>query len=364
MHPQTIHAALSPSQREIAVQLVNDVPNYARAGETVMLTLSPQELVVSEIIDTLLFGFKPVGLRADEVCPIQLVDVDIGQYRVFGLNNAFRPINVISSIQADIPEVDVDSSLQSYQVQERALGGFIPTVTQLNATNSRQAFDPKAALARKIAYALALEREIRVWTMLKTSGSWNAANRATISAGAEWNDAENGDPMTDIMDRIEATAQPITDIWVNPLVAHSVLRSKSIKDYIRTLGGDAGPVGRDIAQATTNMNNMDFVIPGLPPFHVVASKVLNESTGALDFILDDTVILTSSPPGAGSSGEDMMTCKTFRRRGPSGNGWTTREFQLERRGLHGGVFMASGYAEQIAMIAGTVGGAIFNTIQP
>jgi hypothetical protein len=58
-----------------------------------------------------------------------------------------------------------------------------------------------------------------------------------------------------------------------------------------------------------------------------------------------------------------MTCKTFRRRGPSGTGYTTREFNLERRGLHGGTFMASGHAEVIKMISGAVGGVIYNTIQ-
>ena len=177
MTVQTLTAALSPPSRELSVRLVNDLPGHGKAGDTMMLTVSPQEVVVSEIMDTLMFGFKPIGYRADEVCPIQLVDVDIGQYRIFGLNNAFRPVNVLSSIQADIPEVDVESSLASYQVQERALGGFIPTVTQLNISNSRQSFDIKAAVGRKIANALALEREVRVWTLLKTSGSWNAANR-------------------------------------------------------------------------------------------------------------------------------------------------------------------------------------------
>lgn len=347
------------------VKLVGDVPGMGRAGDTIQLTLSPQDVVVSEEMDSLIVGFTPIGMRADEVCPIHLVDVDIGKYREFGLNNAFRLVNVISSIQADIPEVDIDTALKDFMVQERALGGFIPTVTQLNADNSTMNWDIKAQLAKRIETGLALDREVRVWSTLSNPNSWNANNRAIISGGAEWNDPENGDPIADIMDRIQASAQPVTGIWLTPPVSHAMLRSKSTLGFIRSMGGDAGALSRDIVDATASANNrnIDFSIPGLPPFHVVASKVLNETTAQLDYILDDTVILVCQPGGPEATGEDIMTCKTFRRRGPSGTGYTTREFNLERRGLHGGTFMASGHAEVVKMISSVCGGIIRNTIQ-
>lgn len=357
-------AALSSGDnRQLSVRLVEDVPGYGKAGDSVMLSLSPSDVTISEEMDTFMVGFKPAGFRADEACPIMLVDKDTAQYRIFGLNNAFKQVNVISSIQADIPEVDPESTLDTYLVQERALGGFIPAVVQENADQGAGLYDPRMAVARRISWALALEREMRVWSLLTTSGSWNANNRATIAAGAEWNDTANGDPMLDIFDRIEASAQIVTGIFVNPPVAHAVLRSESVRSHMRTMLGD-GAVQAQVAAASAAQVNMDFQIPGLPPFHVVSSKVLNETTGLLDFILNDTVVLVSNPgPDQPITGEDIMTCKTFRRRGPSGNGFTTREFPLDRRGLHGGIFMASGHAEQVKMIANNVGGAIFDVLQ-
>jgi hypothetical protein len=346
--------------QQITLRLAED-NEYGKAGSVVRLALYPGDVTISEEMDTFLVAFSPPEFRADDVCPIQLVDKDTGKYRIFGLNNAFRAVNVLSSIQADIPEVDVDTTLADYAVQERALGGFVPTVTEINAAAGSSSWDPRTALARRIGWALALDREIRVWTMLKTAASWNANNRATISAGAEWNDIENGDPMLDIMDRIQASAQPVTDIWVNPPVAHAMLRSKAVREHMRTLAGDS-QLPAQIAQATATQRQMDFQIPGLPPIHVVGSKVLNETTGVPDWILDDTVILTSRG-GGGAVGDEIMTCKTFRRRGPSGTGFTTREFPLDRRGLHGGTFMASGHAEQVVMVAGTVGGAIYDVLQ-
>jgi hypothetical protein len=360
-----VSSALSGKNNQLSVRLVDDVTGLGKRGDSVLMALMPSDVTVSEELDTFMVGFAPPGFRADEACPIQLVGKDTGFYRIFGLNNAFRPVNVLSSIQADVAEVDPEATTDTYLVQERALGGFVPAVTQLNADEGLSSFDPKIALLRRISWALSLDRELRIFGttgLLTTSANWNANNRATVAAGAEWNDQDNGDPMLDLFDRIEASAQPITDIWMNPPVSHAFLRSRAVRDHLKTLIGD-GASNAQIASATAAQANMDFQIPGLPPIHIVGSKVLTESTGALDFILGDTVVLTCAPPGAGTSGEDIMTCKTFRRKGPSGTGFTTREFELQRRGLNGGTFCASGHAEVAKMISGTCGGVIFDTIQ-
>jgi hypothetical protein len=349
----------------MTVRLVADAPGLGRAGDVINLALSPSDVTISEEVDTLMAGYRPPGYRADEACPIMLVGKDTDQFRVFGLNNAFQQINVLSSIQADIAEVDPESSLDTYRVQERALGGFIPAVTEENANEGNGLYDVRAAVGRRIAWALALDREIRVFGtggLLSTAANWASGNQFTISSGVEWNSQANGDPVSDIFDLIQASAQPVTDLWLNPAVAHHFIRSEAVRDHLRTMLGDGAP-GAGAAAATAAANNMDFQIPGLPPFHVVAGKVLNPSTGALDYILTDNVIATGTPAGTPLTGEDIMTCKTFRRRGPSGNGFTSREFQLDRRGLHGGAFLASGHAEQVKMVANNVGGILINTIQ-
>jgi hypothetical protein len=245
-------------------------------------------------------------------------------------------------------------------VQDRALGGFVPTITQLNADNTPGSLDPKANIVKRIAEAFALDREVRVWSTLKATATWATANKATLAGGSEWSVAAH-DALQDIYDRMNASAQAVTDIWVNPLVAQALLKNTSIRDFLRSVQGDT-PTPREIVEATSQQKPLDFTLPGLPPIHVVSGKVLNETTGALDWILDDTVIFTSNPPGAGTSGDDLMTVKTIRRKGPSGNGWVSREFPLERRGPHGGTFVMSTQAEQLAIISGTVGGAIYNAL--
>lgn len=358
-------AALAAPQSS-SIRLVENTPGLGRAGDIIRLSLSPDDVTISEEMDTFMAGYSPAGYRADEACPIVLVRKDTAQFRVFGVNNAFQQVNVLSSTQADIPEVDPGSTLDSYRVQERALGGFIPAVTEQNAQEGSGLYDVRAAVGRRISWALALDREIRIFGsngLLSTAGNWNANNQFTIASGVEWNDQANGDPISDLFDVIEASAQPATDIWLNPTVAHHFIRSLATREHLRTMLGDGAP-GAQTAAATAAQKNMDFQIPGLPPFHVVAGKVLNESTGALDYILGDTVIVTGSPGnGNPTTGEDIMTCKTFRRSGPSGTGFTTREFPLDRRGLHGGLFLASGHAEDVKMVANNVGGILINTVQ-
>jgi hypothetical protein len=353
------------SSRELSVRLIEDVPGVGRAGESVLMALQPSDVVNLEDMDSFMLHYTAPGYRADEACPIQLVGTDTGRYRIFGMNNVYKAVNVLSSIQADIPEVDPESTFDQYLVQERALGGFIPTVTQVNIDNSSSGYDLKTAIGKRIEAALALDRELRVFGptgVLTTSANWNANNRATLASGAKWNDSVNADPVRDITDRLEQSAQPVTGIWLNPLSAHAMLRAASVRSYFRTVRGDA-PLESQIADASMSQQNLDFQIPGLPPFHVCAAKVLNETTGLLDFILDDVVVLTSNPPGGVAGDEDIMTAKTFRRKGPSGTGYTTREFVLERRGLNGGIFLASGHAEVVKMVGNNVGGIIYNTIQ-
>lgn len=346
------------------IKLTENVPGVGMKGQVVKLTLYPSEVNAgtSLILDTLIVGFKQPGFRGQEACPEFLVDVDTGSYQVYGLSNTFRAVNVLSSIQAAIPEVDADRSLATYYLLERALGGFVPAVTQWNADNTPGSLDPKAAVSKRIKAALDLDYELRVWALLTNLSNWNANNRATLGAGSEWTNV-NGTPITDLNARLNASAQQVTDIWFNPLVCQAFLAHAQVKDYIKYIKGDT-PTPSEIVQAQQNQTNLDFTIAGYPPFRVVASKVLNETTGALDYIMPDTTVLTSNPAGAGSSGDEIMSCKTFRRRGPSGTGYQVieRPIQQGERGFHGGTFLAAGNADQVQMISGVVGGAIANCL--
>ena len=337
----------------------------ARAGETIRLALAPADVTIVEEIDTYLAGFAPFEFRADAACPVVLVDRDSYQFRTFGSNNAFRRVNVEAGNQTGINEVDPESSLGTYRVIERALGSYISAVVEENAT---ALYQPRLAAARRIRWALDLDREVRFWTLLTTLGNWAVANRTTLLAGFQWGGpagvGANSDPITDIQTRIEASAQPVSGIWMNPQVGHAFLRHPLVRDHMRQMLGDSAPQPGLVASAGQNQAGVDFVLPGLPPIKIAPAKQLNEVTNALDYVLNDTVVLVTHPVmGAPTSGQEINTCTTFRRRGTSGTGYQSREYFVNERGLEGGTMLVAGHAEDIQIVANNCGGGIFDVIQ-
>jgi hypothetical protein len=196
--------------------------------------------------------------------------------------------------------------------------------------------------------------------LLGTNTSFAAANRTAVASGSEWDVL--GDPILDVQTAIEASAQEVTSIWMNKKIAHTFLRHDAVRDHMRQMMGDgaANSAITSVANAGVNDVNTDFVIPGFPPFRVVAGKVKNESTAALDWILSDVVVLTSAPPGVPTDGEEIATTYTFRRKGPSGTGFSAREYFLENRGPEGGTMIVVAQADIAVITGNNCGGIITN----
>jgi hypothetical protein len=345
----------SGGQQQIAVQLASDIPGLARAGQSLMLAVLPQDVHVAEEIDTFLAGYAPEEFVADEAVPIVPCDQLTDQFRVFTENNAFRVVNVLASTQSAINEVDPETVLRTYQCIDRAIGGFIPNVTQHVA---RKAYDPRQALARRIRWALALEREVRIFGtggLLTTTGNWNANNILTIAGGSEW-DTALGNPIRNMQDAEENSVMPITDWFMSTPSFNAFLRNATVRDYLRQMLGDNAP-SPDVVQRRPRI-----LIPGLAPITRVGGKVLNETTGAIDFIMGESVVGLRKPSGSNVNPEDIQTAITWRFNGPSGTGFITREYEVPSRGLHAGQMMVSGYSEDPRFIANNVGALIVNTL--
>ena len=358
---------------KITFKLANDSP-LGRAGQSVTvdggkvyvegkridLILQPQDVHAPEEIPTYLSGYKPFGFRADEMSPPVQVDHDEDFFRDHSLSNAFRRVQVKASIDGAIPEVDPVTSTTKFRVVDRLLGSFINQVTEDNATGR---YKPRQAAAKKIANAVALDREIDVVNLLTTPGNWASANVNALGAGYEWNGGVNSHPILNLQAAIVSSAQQVTDIWLNQLVAFDFLNHAETRDYIKAMLGD-GAVNTTLGNVSNAQRAMvDFTIPGFPPFHVVGAKVLNESTGDLDFVMPNDVVLTTRPAGVPTDGEEIATSYTFRRRGGVGVGWDTREFRIEGRGPKGGTMLVVNQADIAIMTGKNVGALIRNARQ-
>lgn len=329
---------------------------FGRAGEKVTLDLAPGDVSETEELSTYLAGYKPFGYRADEASPVILVDRDSDQYRSFTSANTFRRVDVKTSIQAKVGEVDPQTELSTYKVVDRAIGSFVPDVVEQNAT---KAYRPRQAALKRCQRVIMLDRELDVWALLTATANWTTGYHATLGATQKWNGGSASDPIRDIQERMEASAQEITDCWMSQRTCNAFLRHPTVRDHMRQMIGDNAP-NAAIAQVnqTGGGAKRDFQIPGLPPIRVVGGKVENASTGVLDYIIGNDVVLTTRPPGVPTDGEEIATTYTFRRRGPGNVGFETRQFRVEDRGPRGGQFIVCAMADDEVMTGPNCGGLI------
>lgn len=331
-----------------------------KAGQRITLALQPADVHDPTELPTYLAGYTPFGYRADEASKVVLVDNDSDKYRTFHSDDAFRAVDVKSGSSGQVGEVDPKSSLATYNVVDRAIGSFIPRQTELQTGNN---YNPRMAAARRARRAIELDREIDVWTMLETNTNFDASVRIALAAGYEWNDGANSDPIKDVQTAIENSAQYVSGVWFNQKVANTFLRHDKVRDHMRQMLGDSAAPNALQQVAKAGQQNVDFAIPGFPPFRVVASKVKNETTSALDYILNDVVVLLTTPPGIPVDGEEIATTYTFRRKGPSGTGFEVREVVVELRGPIGGTMVIVSQADIAKMTGNNCGGIITGVIQ-
>lgn len=362
------HTSLSAGRGFVQVRPASDQDAKAlnRAGmrlganRTIKLALVPTDIRVVAELDSYMPGYRRFPFRADEVAPIVLVDASIDEYRVYDLANVFRVVRAETSLQAPVAEVDPETSLATYRCRPYALGAFIPAMTRAQ----KKTFDPEVIAARRIADALGLSREMRVMALATNLNTWGTNQKTTLTSDFKWNGGALSDPLSDIQARIEASTQPITDIYLGVRAVHALLKHPKMMDYIaNALGGGPRPQAMiDAMGVAPTSGNLDFTIPGLPPFHVVSSRVLNDSTGALDEIIGAHCFMVSNPPGQAQF-EDIRTFQTFRVSGPSGTGFVSRMFDNPTRGRDGGDMLVSGYDDAEQVVTGSAGGLIRSVVQ-
>lgn len=361
--PQSPHVVIDTDARQQGAPpgmryftLTADAPGIGRAGERVLLSVTPADTGDQlRELDTYLGGYTNYFFAADLLSPVVLVDKERGKRRDFSLENMFEYVPTEVGRNGAINEIQHLSATTDYQTFEHGLASFIPWGAQNDAV---ELYDVRAASGEMIMNKLALSREIRVISMLTDLNNWNANNRTTLTANFKWDNGSTKNPRADIHARITASAQPVTDIAMNPDVAFWFLGDTEVRAYLRQMMGDNAPPP-DVARAADAQGYMKLELVGFPPIHVCPAKRLPPGGGNLQYILGDDVILLSMPPGGlPRDGKRIATTWTFRVKGRSGTGVVTNEYIPQGRGINGGTMFEAGYGEVTFMASNISGGLI------
>jgi hypothetical protein len=320
-------------------------------GQRVSLSLTPSDVHDASEVPELLQSYKSLKFRGDEIVPVIMVDQISDKYRIFNSDNAFQPVVVKTSNEGAVAEVDPESSLDTYTCVLRAIGCFISAQTEMAAE-----YDVKARASKRCADAILRDIEIDDMTLIGTSTNWAAAVRT--AAATAWDQA-GSTPIIDIQTALRKSYQEVRCIAINLQTAFALINHDDTKDLMRQFKGDM-PVSDAMNQLSkAPSSSIDFSIPTFPPFKVVGSQYVNSAVTKVE-TLGKVAVLISGPESP--SPDEIMSAATFRWRGPSGTGWSSREYTVEGRGPWGGTMLVVSEASAQKMVATTAGGIITNTV--
>lgn len=344
-----------------------------RHGALLLAGLTPSDVHDPTELPTYLAGFSNGNFRHEQVCQVIPVLMDEDKYRTFNSSAAFRPVQVKTDDDATPAELKVQSSLTSYKVVVRRIAAFIPDPTERQVTN--QGYDLRYVYMERCKRALNMDLELDVLGssgLLTTSGNWNANNRVTLASSYAWGDTSGNasnsgalsDPIADLNGRDIASSQEITAWHMNKRVGLCFLSHPKVRDYMRQWLGDASAADKlrqDVGSAQGR--TVDFSLPLLGQFCIHTARVESNTAGsATDYIMSDVVVAVVQPPGVPTNGEQIATAYNFRRKGPAGVGFYTREVRFDARGA-GGTLIIVEEASIPTMTSGICGGYIGAVLQ-
>lgn len=338
-------------------------------GKRYKLAISPGESYDPAALPTYLAGYPVADHRADEMSPVLFTDHETVKPTTFGIDYSYQRVDVKMHPDATPRQIKNVPTVGNVPLIYRGIGAYISRQTEWHTTNDSP-FKPRRAMARRCKNVISLDREIDVITMLSTAGNWHASVVTTLAATFQWYTVATGlegsasNPIRDLQEMYNDSGSPIDTFWMNQNVANAFLAHSKVQSHMRMVVGDAGvaAIGSAMASALKTNSRYDLQIPGVGTIKVSSARVLNDTTGLLEYIMPNVVIAVRSP-SAPTDGEDISTTYTWRMNGLAGVGYEVREHVLETQGLFGGTLLVVASADVAVMTGNRAGGLLLAVIQ-
>lgn len=341
MTPHILNVAADPvSGLPAQINLRDNTITYTeKDGRLVKMDLGPADVHIDSALANYAAGYRfaDVGLVADECCPAVPVAKASDYYYTWDKDDVFQDVSEadLTSAGAGATPKEISPRLSSttYSTIGRSLGAFVSTEEIANADAPLQV--EQMAVAR-ILTAFRAAREIRVASLLTTSGNWTGGYVRALAAGEKWNGGASSDPVEVIHTLQESSLTPVNMICMSERVAHSFMRNAQVQKYV------ASKTQVKPAVATENANDFAAIL-GLPRF-CVATRKHKTSASAYGYIWGNSIVGCWIEPGMPMRGETISTAKTFRWTqantgvpdGTIQGGFLVRSYFDPRRGARGG----------------------------
>lgn len=272
------------------------------------------------------------------------------------INSFRRVLPTGASGGGQVAEISVSKTNATYTTKPFALAGFMQTEIESNADAPLR---PYQKLVRTVMEALALEREIRVATLLRTSGNWASSQYINLAAAAKWNGGASSDPVRNIRQLIETSARPVTAILMSTLAINAMTENAAVQKYFGF---------KQSARPLPTTGELEALLR-LPPIYEAPMKYYASGT-TFSYVWGGDVVLVRAPAEMPpTSQDDVATAATFRWLGgdaPDGTaqgGWLVRSFFIADRGPRGGRKIVVAHNDAEVVTSNIVGGLIAGAYQ-
>lgn len=327
-------------------------------GRVVTMDLAVSDVHTDSTAGNVLLGYRPGAMLADIVAPVVVKDKPSDKYFIADANDTFQLVQGANSAPgATVKEISPRVSTAPYGVVSYALASFVPTELEQAADSP---YRPGMMAAKRVWNALALGREYRVATKLLTAASYATEYKVTLAAGEKWNTA-GGDPIKNILDRVDAAATSPTHMVMSFGVFKSLILNPSFRDFTKYKASEP------VLPANMSGDIQSYSFPGLPTI-LVSHVKYKAADGTRQYVWGNDPVLVRVPTGNfKSDGEDIATMVTFRWRinaedARVQNGIAVRSFFQEDRGPNGGRKYVVAHYDDEKLVAADVGGLIIGAI--
>jgi len=322
---------------EKSFTLLQDMGN-AKAGQKIMLAVTPADTAQSTELETYLGGYSQGGYAADLLSPIVPCDKEVFKRRDFSHYNVFAPVEDRVGRDGAINQIEHQSAVIENKTEEHALAAFIPYAAENDAVGN---YNVRASHVTMIRNKLDLNREIRRFDKATTLTTWNSNNYIQITSSTRWSTGGSKDPLADLRLLCKRSWAPITNFLMELDTSGYFLADTKVKAAADFVLGTSGPKSGLIVE-NGMLGLQTFKLPGLPPITVVDCK--KYVSGSMTTVLADDVVGINNPSVL-SGGDTLASFLTGRYRGRSGTGYTVNEYVPYGRGLNGGTMIEAGYAD-------------------
>ena len=333
--------------RKIDMRPVDGIDGLEGRADQLGLTDVHQDSILNNFITG--YGLQSTKAIADIVAPPLLVNKASDKYYTVSENDTFRrPDALVADESSPIKEIAPTLSTDTYDTVAYGLSAFVSQGVEANADGPVR---PRLRALTRIMNAMVTEREHRAASAL-LNGTTFSGYSTTLTTSNYWDDGTSSDPVKDIMTAQESMLGDLTHIAMSRKSWNRFVKNANTAKYGLYTSTALSPSMNEIAERL-GFPGVVFVVGDMK------SESLTAGTTTKSYVWDDDVIFLSIPPDAGSNGESIPTCRTFRwlKDGMSREtgGFRVREWDEPNRGQDGGRKIAVVCNEVVKVVAANTG---------